>query len=323
MPKEIIHLAESLLRDPLRVAVTPPNSTVDRIEQSVYTVQKERKAYLLEHLLEEAKVQRAVVFTRTKFGAEKLGRKLNQAGITAESIHGDKNQNQRKRALDTFKAGRARVLVATDVAARGLDVDGITHVFNFDLPLEPEAYVHRIGRTGRAGAKGIAVSFCDPSEYGLLRAVERLTKFRIPSVTKLPDLKSRMTADQHRANPPHAPRGEPVHHDRPARGHAPHPVPSHRPEHPQRAHAHPQRPQAGSAPQLRIRRDSVPASLIEHKQQDSAQPRVKQPQGDRPHPHGDRGGKPALAGARPNPKSGWGWKGKSRSPGKGVRRRDA
>lgn len=188
MPREIMKLADSLLRNPVKVAVTPVASAAPMIEQSLYMVNKRMKPALLEHLLQEAKVTRAVVFTKTKHGADKLSKVLNRSGITSVAIHGNKAQNQRERALDGFRAGRSRILVATDVAARGLDVDGITHVFNFDLPMEPEAYVHRIGRTGRAGAKGIAISFCDGEERGLMRDIERTTGKRFNPITQLPAL---------------------------------------------------------------------------------------------------------------------------------------
>ncbi|HEY0465227.1 MAG TPA: DEAD/DEAH box helicase [Polyangiaceae bacterium] len=187
MPKEIIKLAESLLKDPVRVSVATTNRTKLKIEQSVYMVQHGTKQALLETLLGDEAIERAVVFTRTKYGADKVSRRLQKAGLSADAIHGNKNQNQRQRALDGFKSGRSRVLVATDVAARGLDVDGVTHVFNFDMPVEPEAYVHRIGRTGRAGASGIAISFCDRNEREHLRAIERLTGSAVPSVSELPE----------------------------------------------------------------------------------------------------------------------------------------
>jgi ATP-dependent RNA helicase RhlE len=151
MPKPIAQLAETLLTNPEKVTVNPVSSAVPLIEQSLYLVDGSDKPALLTHMLGCKTVERAVVFIRTKHGAEKLAKVLGKAGIKAESIHGNKNQNQRTRALDSFRTGRSRVLVATDVAARGLDVDGITHVFNFSIPNEPEAYVHRIGRTGRAG----------------------------------------------------------------------------------------------------------------------------------------------------------------------------
>jgi len=179
MPKAILQLANSLLRDPARVSVTPVSSAAPLIEQALYMVNKPGKPALLEHLLAEPTITRALVFTRTKHGADRVCRGLDRAGISADSIHGNKSQPQRKRALDRFRAGRARVLVATDVAARGLDVDDISHVINYDLPVEAEAYVHRIGRTGRAGATGVALSFCDGEERGLLRDIERLTGTKI------------------------------------------------------------------------------------------------------------------------------------------------
>jgi ATP-dependent RNA helicase RhlE len=188
MPQNIMHLADSLLRDPVRVAVKPEAATTALIEQSIYMVRRESKPALIEHLLTKNGVDRALVFTRTKYGADKLTRKLTRVGVTATSIHGNKSQNQRQRALDSFRTGRSRVLVATDVAARGLDVDGITHVFNFDLPNEPEAYIHRIGRTGRAGAAGVAISFCDRDERGHLRAIERLTGERLATVARPAEL---------------------------------------------------------------------------------------------------------------------------------------
>ncbi|TVQ61490.1 MAG: DEAD/DEAH box helicase [Phycisphaerales bacterium] len=175
MPPPIAKLARTLLRDPVRVDIAPSETRALRIEQSLHMVDQPQKADLLERMLQEPSVERAIVFTRTKHGAENLSKRLVRGGVFAESIHGDRSQNQRRRALDAFRAGRTRVLVATDVAARGIDVDGVTHVFNFHLPNEPEAYVHRIGRTGRAGAAGIAVSFCDRGERSLLKAIERHT----------------------------------------------------------------------------------------------------------------------------------------------------
>jgi ATP-dependent RNA helicase RhlE len=161
---------------------------VPLIEQSAYMVRRERKQDLLEHLLADRAIARALVFTRTKHGADRVTHRLVRAGIPAQAIHGNKAQNQRQRALEQFRTGRSRVLVATDVAARGLDVEGITHVFNFDVPHEPEAYVHRIGRTGRAGAAGVAISFCDHEERPLLRDIESLTGRRVPVVKQMPDL---------------------------------------------------------------------------------------------------------------------------------------
>ncbi|MBI1189825.1 MAG: DEAD/DEAH box helicase [Tepidisphaera sp.] len=188
MPAPIMQLANSLLRDPVKVAVTPVASAAPLIDQSVYMVPRQQKRALLVHFLRQPGTDRAVVFTRTKHGAEKLMKSLVRQGVSAQAIHGNKGQGQRQRALDAFRSGRAQALIATDVAARGLDVDGVTHVFNFELPDDPDSYVHRIGRTGRAGATGIAISFVDHDERVLLRDVERLTGKRIPLVTQLPEL---------------------------------------------------------------------------------------------------------------------------------------
>jgi len=180
MPREIERLAQSLLREPERVSVAASLAATPKIEQRLYHISQSDKPVLLESLIAAEGVSRAVVFTKTKHGADRVCRKLEQAGVSAVAIHGNKNQNQRQRSLDGFRSGRQTVLVATDVAARGLDVDGVTHVFNYDLPMEPEAYVHRIGRTGRAGATGVAIAFCDHGERRLLRAIEKTTGERIP-----------------------------------------------------------------------------------------------------------------------------------------------
>ncbi|MEL6740101.1 MAG: DEAD/DEAH box helicase [Planctomycetota bacterium] len=185
MPPKIRQLADSMLVDPVSVSVKPVASAVPLIEQKLYHVPGEHKPALLAHLLQDEGVVRSVVFTKTKHGADKLAKKLAQDGVRAGSIHGNKSQSQRERALAAFRTGRSSVLVATDVAARGLDVDGITHVFNYNLPNEPEAYVHRIGRTGRAGSTGLAISFCARDERGYLRSIERLTGDRIET-SKLP-----------------------------------------------------------------------------------------------------------------------------------------
>jgi ATP-dependent RNA helicase RhlE len=179
MPDAIGRLAGELLRDPARVAVTPVATTVERIDQQVVFVDMSEKRALLAEILRGQPDGRTLVFTRTKHGADKVTRHLEQAGIGADAIHGNKSQNQRERALASFRAGRTRVLVATDIAARGIDVDGITHVINFDLPNVPESYVHRIGRTARAGAAGIAISFCAGEERDYLRDIERLIRKRI------------------------------------------------------------------------------------------------------------------------------------------------
>jgi ATP-dependent RNA helicase RhlE len=186
MPPDITALANKLLRDPLRVEVTPPAATADRIAQSVHFVTKERKRDLLVELLQDPSLVRTLVFTRTKHGADRVVKHLRQNDIHGHAIHGNKSQNARERALDDFRDGKAHVLVATDIAARGIDVKDITHVVNFDLPNIPESYVHRIGRTARAGRDGIAISFCDETEREYLRDIEKLIKQRIPVVGKAP-----------------------------------------------------------------------------------------------------------------------------------------
>ncbi|MEO5353663.1 MAG: DEAD/DEAH box helicase [Magnetococcus sp. XQGC-1] len=176
MPKDIAALAEGMLRDPARVEVTPPSSTVDRVEQKVLFVDKPNKRHLLHSILVQEEVLRALVFTRTKHGADKVTSDLESRNIRAVAIHGNKSQGAREKALSDFRLGHVRVLVATDIAARGIDVAGITHVINYDLPNEPESYVHRIGRTARANTDGMAISFCDADERPYLRDIERLTR---------------------------------------------------------------------------------------------------------------------------------------------------
>ena len=182
MPEDVTALSKKYLRDPLRVEVTPPAATADRIEQSVVFVQKAKKRDELAKLLADPAFVRTLVFTRTKHGADRVARHLDKAGIEAHAIHGDKSQNARERALEAFRAGKCHVLVATDIAARGIDVKDITHVVNFDLPNVPESYVHRIGRTARAGRDGIAISFCDETEHEYLRDIEKLIKKKIPAI---------------------------------------------------------------------------------------------------------------------------------------------
>ncbi|HZZ70717.1 MAG TPA: DEAD/DEAH box helicase [Pirellulales bacterium] len=179
MPSKIAELANSLLTDPVQVTITPAATTVDLIEQRVMFVPQGDKRALLNTIVEGPNVDRCLVFTRTKHGADKVAKQLSQNGHAADAIHGNKSQSARERALQQFRSGKIRVLVATDVAARGIDVDGVSHVINFDMPHEPESYVHRIGRTGRAGASGIALSFCDASERRLLRDIERLVRRQI------------------------------------------------------------------------------------------------------------------------------------------------
>ncbi len=186
MPAPIRHLADALLRDPVSVQVAPQASLPDKIDQTVYHVRRADKPQVLNHILTREFVGRALVFTRTKHGADKLVRHLYGSGIHAEAIHGNKRQNVRQRTLANFKEGRTNVLVATDIAARGIDVDDITHVVNFDIPHEAETYVHRIGRTARAGAAGIAIALCDTEERGDLKAIERLLKKSIDVGADLP-----------------------------------------------------------------------------------------------------------------------------------------
>src|SRR5262249_16756126 len=181
MPKDIADLADSMLRDPARVAVTPVASTAQRIDQRAIQVDFAAKHTFLAELLKQEPVDRALVFTRTKHGADKVVKALARAGISAEAIHGNKSQNHRERVLGAFRSGQIRTLVATDIAARGIDVDGISHVVNFDLPNVPETYVHRIGRTARAGAEGVAISLiAGAEEMGYLRDIERLIRISLP-----------------------------------------------------------------------------------------------------------------------------------------------
>jgi ATP-dependent RNA helicase RhlE len=180
MPQAVHGLVASLLKEPVRVEVTPVATTAERIAQRVLFVEKANKRALLENLLADKAISRALVFARTKHGANKVAESLARAGVRADAIHGNKSQNARQKALEDFRSGKVRVLVATDIAARGIDVDGISHVINFDLPNEPESYVHRIGRTARAGNEGIAISFCDGEERAFLRDIEKTIRQPVP-----------------------------------------------------------------------------------------------------------------------------------------------
>ncbi|HWL05302.1 MAG TPA: DEAD/DEAH box helicase [Xanthobacteraceae bacterium] len=181
MPEAIATLADEMLTDPAKVSVTPVSSTAERINQRVIRVDRGAKPAMLADLLRNEPIDRVLVFTRTKHGADKLVRVLAKDGLTAEAIHGNKSQNNRERTLANFREGRIRTLIATDIAARGIDVDGVSHVINFDMPVEPESYVHRIGRTARAGAEGVAISLCAGDEASQLRAIERLIRMSIPA----------------------------------------------------------------------------------------------------------------------------------------------
>jgi ATP-dependent RNA helicase RhlE len=206
MPEDIARLVGEMMHDPERVEVTPPHKTADRIAQTIYHVAMPQKRQLLSKLLKDEGMTRVIVFTRTKHGANRVSEHLAKTGVAADTIHGNKSQNARQRALERFRSGHARVLVATDIAARGIDIDDISHVINFELPNEPESYIHRIGRTARAGGKGIAISFCDPSERIYLRDIEKLTRTKIDVMEH--DL------------PPAPEQSEPAQQERP-RGHRP------------------------------------------------------------------------------------------------------
>jgi ATP-dependent RNA helicase RhlE len=202
MPTEVLSLAANLLRDPVRVAVAAAEVVVPRIEQKVFFIAAAAKRGLLTTLLQDPALRRVLVFTRTKHGGKRLALQLEKAGVASEAIHGDRPQNGRIKALAAFRAGSVRVLVATDVASRGIDIPDISHVVNFDIPHLPETYVHRIGRTGRAGSGGIAWSFCDPGEAANLRAIERLTGHRLPF-----ELRDRAPSAQHAGSPKRVHRG--------------------------------------------------------------------------------------------------------------------
>ncbi|WP_159882115.1 DEAD/DEAH box helicase [Paenibacillus puerhi] len=186
MPPEIAQMVKTILVNPVKVEITPVSSTVDKINQSLYFVDKENKQKQLIHLLEDKSIASVLVFTRTKHGADRVVRDLSRAGISAQAIHGNKSQNARQSALGNFKSGATRVLVATDIAARGIDIDELSHVINFNLPNIPETYVHRIGRTGRAGLSGTAISFCDIEEKPYLKDIEKVIGKTIPVVTDHP-----------------------------------------------------------------------------------------------------------------------------------------
>lgn len=186
MPNDIAKLANSLLKNPVKVEITPQATTVEKIDQKIHMVNKGDKSSLLESILEDGKIESVLVFTRTKHGADRVVKKLQRSEISSAAIHGNKSQGAREKALGSFRAGEIRVLVATDIAARGIDIPQVSHVINFDLPEDAENYVHRIGRTGRAGRNGVSVSFCDEAEVKLLRSIERFIKLKVPVDTNHP-----------------------------------------------------------------------------------------------------------------------------------------
>jgi ATP-dependent RNA helicase RhlE len=244
MPQAIAELAGQMLRNPAKVAVTPVASTAERVSQRVVHVDRASKALILAEILRDEAMERALVFTRTKHGADKLVRTLAKARITAEAIHGNKSQPQRERVLAAFRQGQIRILVATDIAARGIDVDGISHVVNYDLPNEPESYVHRIGRTARAGATGVAISLCDHDEVPYLRSIEKLIRMGLPATDRRSspgrDLNPPAAAPERRHEAPRRDRHQRGRRGAPQHSHAAgnHAAPA-RPAHPKPAHAKP------------------------------------------------------------------------------------
>jgi ATP-dependent RNA helicase RhlE len=219
MAPSIMELANKILKDPISIEVTPNSSTVETIDQSLYTVTKENKRELLLHLLRDPKIKSAIVFSKTKHGANKIEKILAQANIPSAAIHGNKSQSARQNALAKLKNGQIRILVATDIAARGIDVDLLSHVIIYDVPLEPESYVHRIGRTGRAQATGEAIMFCEPEELKYLQQVLKLIGKEIPLVTDHPyhhkmSLTARPSSTPKEPKPDRGPRPSKVRYDR-------------------------------------------------------------------------------------------------------------
>jgi ATP-dependent RNA helicase RhlE len=277
MPGEIAGLANELLQDPVKVSVAPVATTAERVRQQVIHIEAGKKRALLAELLANPEMTRTLVFTRTKRGADRVARHLETGGTKVAAIHGNKSQRQREMALDDFRAARINVLVATDIAARGIDIDLVTHVVNYELPEVPESYVHRIGRTARAGASGIAISLCDAEERDLLRAIERLTRQQIPHEDRRNDpaiVADRTPArrdDGERTTGSHRGRGQRPHHGRDERGHG-HGRGGHR-DHAERGRGHSDQPHAAAH-----------ASRPAHHGEDAAQHRseARRPHG-RPH----------------------------------------
>jgi len=321
MPREIKQLAEAMLRDPVSVQVAPVATTAINIDESVYFVEKKNKPALLAHLYHTLPMARAIVFSRTKHGADKVVQHLHKRGIKAEAIHGNKSQNVRQRALDNFKAGKVPILVATDIASRGIDVDNITHVVNFDLTHEPETYVHRIGRTARAGASGAAVSFVDKEERSNLRAIEKLTRKSIPVKNNHPDYEAEV-ALRPNEKPADA-------FDRPERGPR-----EHKPRNPQRGHATREHAPREHTPREHTPRENTPREPVARE----PAPREHTPRPHAAHPltghragpakaHAPRTGNSFGAGARqagPGHRAGGGGRrsapGRSSFTGGGARR---
>ncbi|MEZ4404992.1 MAG: DEAD/DEAH box helicase [Polyangiales bacterium] len=248
MPPEIVALSSQILRDPVRVEVAPAATTAEKVEQTIFFVEKGDKRALLLHLLQsDHTITRAIVFSRTKHGANRIAETLDKARVSSAAIHGNKSQNARERALAHFKDGSVRVLVATDIAARGIDIDDVSHVINFDLPNVPEQYVHRIGRTARAGASGVSISFCEEEERPYLRDIERLTRQRVPVASGHPYAShlpppspTDLSPSRAKAPQPQQGQGRSHAHPRPPQGHP-------RPQGHGPRGAQPQRPRQGDA----------------------------------------------------------------------------
>ncbi len=286
MPDEIAKLANDILTDPIKVAVTPVSSTVELIDQHIFFVDKNRKKHLLLHLLQNNDVKSALVFTRTKHGANRVAQDLTKADIHAMAIHGNKSQTARQNALQNFKTGDIQVLVATDIAARGIDLDELSHVINFDLPNIPETYVHRIGRTGRAGASGIAFSFCDQEEKAFLRDIERLISKRIPVVNEHPFPLGSGAHDKPEADdrPPRQPRNQP-----------------------RRGQAQGGRPQSGESQPRReqSQRNEPQGDRSQRSEsQGDKQPRREQPSRNEPRPVAEGDGRPVAGNGEERSNSG-------------------
>jgi ATP-dependent RNA helicase RhlE len=288
MPNEIQKLADTILRNPEKVAVTPVSSTAEKVQQSVFFADKNEKKNLLIHLLQDPEIKAALVFSRTKHGANKIAKELLKVRITAEAIHGNKSQTARQTALSNFKNGKTRVLVATDIAARGIDIDDLAYVFNYDLPNVPETYVHRIGRTGRAGASGQAISFCDQEERAYLRDIEKLIGKKVPVGVISPDLAIQISApspDSEEETRENLPRGGGRNQRQQSAPRQPQQPRNATP--PQRQPA-PQRPQ-NATPQRQPKPQNNPQPVWEPQanqvtQTAAAPPTQRQPQAQRPQP---------------------------------------
>ena len=294
MPGDISKLAHEILKNPEKVEIAPQGRTIEKIDQSVYFISAGSKRALLSYLLADSTLERVIVFTRTKRGANRVAEALEKTGVPSEAIHGNKSQNARQRALDAFSRGRARVLVATDLAARGIDVQGVTHVINYELPAEAESYVHRIGRTARAGASGVALSFCDGSERGQLKSIERLTNQRLavlqapanedmpqPVAAQQPAQRDETQREERGERRGHRPYGQRNGHRGGPRREGQHRDGPHRGERPQRDHQHRDHQRRDEAPQTR--------SEQPHREQPHREERREHYRGG-PHHENRRGG---------------------------------